>query len=315
MRARSQRAHCRPGGISPLSPVLVLRLPLRESSEDRLPSRPPTTSPAGVAGCSGDFEPADRMIGRFFTPWKSFLYRSSGLLGGLGELCPVGGAVVDEAGDDGVMAKVAEWVRTGELGRGEGEKLKALEATDGVAGCEAEPYGQLGTWTGQVRERWWSPSFSDSSVSENWGEEDVKSGMRDGEREICVQSSEELRLRLTCIEGGEDVSPVEPVITMLSVTRWPVPVRRPRSFSAVDCLRILFSRKSIWESLKTTRSRAERTDLSMARSTAVRRSMRSSSGQVARSPFSIASTMNFGVGLLRTAKPNEVSGKIVISPV
>lgn len=94
-----------------------------------------------------------------------------------------------------------------------------------------------------MRERWWSPSISDSSVSESWGEDDVKSGMREGEREICVPSSEELRLRLNCIEGGEEVSPVDPVMTMLSVTRWPAE-RRPRSFSAVDCLRILLRRKS-----------------------------------------------------------------------
>lgn len=134
------KAHCRPGGISPLSPVLVLRLPLRDSSDDRLPSRAPLAfSVVGVAAGSGDFEPADRIIGKFFTPWKSFLYRSSGLLGALGDVCPVGGAVVAEGGDEGVMAKVAAWVMTGELGRGEGEKLKALEATEGVAGWEAEP--------------------------------------------------------------------------------------------------------------------------------------------------------------------------------
>jgi hypothetical protein len=50
------------------------------------------------------------------------------------------------AGDAGVMAKVAACVRTGELGR-EGEKLKALEAIEGVVGWdwEREPYGQFGT--------------------------------------------------------------------------------------------------------------------------------------------------------------------------
>jgi hypothetical protein len=34
------------------------------------------------------------------------------------------------------MAKAALCVRIGELGRGEGEKLKTLEATEGVVGCE-----------------------------------------------------------------------------------------------------------------------------------------------------------------------------------
>lgn len=51
------------------------------------------------------------------------------------------------AGEAGVMANVAAWVRSGELGRGDGEaeKLKALEAMDGVLGWEVEPYGQFGT--------------------------------------------------------------------------------------------------------------------------------------------------------------------------
>lgn len=47
--------------------------------------------------------------------------------------------MVEAAGEEGVIARFAEWVRTGELGRGEGEKLKALEAMEGVAGWEAEP--------------------------------------------------------------------------------------------------------------------------------------------------------------------------------
>ena len=170
---------------------------------------------------------------------------------------------------------------------------------------------------------WCRSSASDSSVSENWGEEEVKSGIREGERERWVPSSEELRgLRSPARCNWKDgVSGFEPVRIILSVARWLIPAlerrRRPRcwNFSAVDCLRMALSRRLTCESLKCTRSRASRIDLSMACSTAVRRWMRSSSGQVAFSPFSIASTMNCGVGLLRIAKLKLVSGKIVMSPV
>ena len=49
--------------------------------------------------------------------------------------------MVDWAGEAGVMANVAACVRIGELGRGEGEaeKLKALEAMDGVTGWDMLP--------------------------------------------------------------------------------------------------------------------------------------------------------------------------------
>lgn len=88
--------------------------------------------------------------------------------------------VVDWAGEAGVMANVAAWVKIGELGRGEGvvEKLKAFEAMDGVTGWDKEPMGQFGTpspgRSGQVlvllglrKRAWCRSSASDSSVSEN----------------------------------------------------------------------------------------------------------------------------------------------------
>ena len=72
------------------------------------------------------------------------MYMASGLLGRLAGRA--GGApcielVVDCAGEAGVMANVAACVRIGELGRGEGEaeKLKALEAMDGVTGWDMLP--------------------------------------------------------------------------------------------------------------------------------------------------------------------------------
>jgi hypothetical protein len=125
-------SHCRPGGLSPFRPVLVLRLPLRATEGDLLLASGLVLPLA--SGCSsaalGDFELIDRMNGKFL---NMLLYRNSGLLGGFGVMLSdrPGGAV----GVAGVMAKVAACVRTGELGR-EGEKLKAFEAMEGVVGWD-----------------------------------------------------------------------------------------------------------------------------------------------------------------------------------
>jgi hypothetical protein len=111
------------------------------------------------------------------------------------------------------MAKVALCVRIGELGRGDGEKLKAFEATEGVVGCEYEPRGKLKMWSpgravqvllllGLGNLCWCKLSVSDSSVSVSCGEEEVKSGMREGEREVRVPSSEELRGLRSRVRGS-----------------------------------------------------------------------------------------------------------------
>jgi hypothetical protein len=255
-------------------PVLMLRLPPRASSEagndrDGLPS--PEVLPSAFSGADmlcelGDFEPAERML-RPLTPWKSFLYWRSGLLGGLGGRAGCAAClelVVDGAGDAGVMAKVAACVRTGELGRGDGEKSKAFETTEGVVGCEYEPMGKLKMPSpgraaqvllllGLGNLCWCKLSVSDSSVSVSWGEEDVKSGTREGEREVRVPSSEELRGLRSRMRGSSDGESVpscfEPVMTILSVLRWSIPAlaRRPRPrsriASAVDFSRIASRRK------------------------------------------------------------------------
>lgn len=184
--------------------MLVLRF--RRVSSEGVGNRSFRPSPelsAAVSGVDaavgpGDFALAARISAVLFG-WNIRLYKASSLLWVLGGRA--GGAacvelVVDWAGEAGVMAKVAACVRIGELGRGEGvvEKLKAFEAMDGVTGWDNEPMGQFGTpspgRSGQVlvlpglRNRaWCKSSASDSSVSENWGEEEVKSGIREGERE------------------------------------------------------------------------------------------------------------------------------------
>jgi len=139
--------YCRPGGFKPFKPVLVL-LFRRASSENRgfrTSSAPPATPPAsGISAfAAGDVALAAR-ISAFLLGWKIRLYIASGLLGRLAGRA--GGAawielVVDWAGEAGVMANVAACVRIGELGRGEGEaeKLKALEAMDGVTGWDMLP--------------------------------------------------------------------------------------------------------------------------------------------------------------------------------
>lgn len=222
------QSHCRPGGFKPFIPVLVLRL--RRASSEGLgnrnfrPSPELSAAPSGVDAAvgAGDFALAV-LISAFLLGWKIRLYIASGLLGDLGGRA--GGAacmelVVDWAGEAGVMANVAACVMIGELGRGEGEveKLKAFEAMEGVTGCDNEPMGQFGTpspgRSGQVlvlpglRNRaWCRSSASDSSVSENCGDDEVKSGMSEGERDRWVPSSEELRglrspLRWSSKEGG-----------------------------------------------------------------------------------------------------------------
>jgi len=176
----------------------VLRL--RRASSEGIGNRCFRPSPALSAAASGvdagDFALAAR-ISTFLLGWKNRLYTASGALGGLGGRAGAAALielVVDWAGEAGVMANVAACVKIGELGRGEGEaeKLKAFEAMEGVTGWEMEPYGQFGTpspgRSGQVlvlpgRLRKCRSSVSDSSVSENWGEEDVKSGIREGERD------------------------------------------------------------------------------------------------------------------------------------
>lgn len=119
--------------------MLVLRFPLRAREGERLLASGlvlPLTS-----GCSsapvwllGDLELIDLMNGKFL---NMLLYRSSGLLGGFPGVVVLSDGTAVVAGDAGVMAKVAACVRTGELGR-EGEKLKALEAMEGVVGCDWE---------------------------------------------------------------------------------------------------------------------------------------------------------------------------------
>lgn len=132
-----EKCHCRPGGLRPFRPVLVLRLPFRTSEGERLPASGLLVLVSGcsseAAGALGDFELIDLMNGKFL---NMLLYRSSGLLGGFGVLSD-GTAGAGEAGVAGVIAKVAACVRIGELGR-EGEKLKALEAMEGVVGCDWE---------------------------------------------------------------------------------------------------------------------------------------------------------------------------------
>jgi hypothetical protein len=190
---KTPRHYCRPGGFSPFMPVEVL---LRVSSEgvgNRF-FRPSPALPAAPSGVDLEVAPGDFAL--IFSSHD--LYLTSGLLGLGGR---AGGAAfieldTDAAGDAGVIANVAACCKIGELGRGEGEveKLKAFEATDGVTGWEVEPYGQLGTLrpgpVGQVlflpirwNRGWCGSSISDSSVSESCGDEEVKSGMREGERD------------------------------------------------------------------------------------------------------------------------------------
>jgi hypothetical protein len=61
--------HCRPGGLSPFKPVLVLRLPFRATEGERLLASglallEPTCSSATV-GALGDFEVMFLMNGKF----------------------------------------------------------------------------------------------------------------------------------------------------------------------------------------------------------------------------------------------------------
>jgi hypothetical protein len=120
--------HRPPGGRNPFIPVLPLRLP---------PSR---------SRCDSSDDPSP---GACFDPaaaWKRRLYVISGLLGPLA--LPVAGVIVS----------------TGDSDLGDGVKLNALERTEGVAGWDVEPYGQLGIFL-LLNLRNCEASVSDSSVS------------------------------------------------------------------------------------------------------------------------------------------------------